>query len=211
MACCSTSGRPAPKKLNASAAVEPATVPTVALDSMRAPEPGHFVDNYTAFREQHRIRGYEAGPDQKANIITIANLLQVWGRYLGWVGVGSDCERCKPMRADGAASAARIGRQWRPACGNAMHWRCRSAWAFCRLSPWGPLSPSLAYRDQCLQCMARAEPPCSMCVLTQEVGANHGVSTWGRSASGLAAMPGLEHLVFVATRMQIRMDAYPSW
>ncbi len=45
----------------------------------------------------------------------------------------------------------------------------------------------------------------------QEVGANHGVCTWGRSDSGLAAVPGLEHLVFVATRMQIHMEAYPKW
>ncbi len=37
------------------------------------------------------------------------------------------------------------------------------------------------------------------------------MATWGRSDSGLAAMPGLEHLVFVATRMQIRMQSYPKW
>ena len=28
--------------------------------------------------EEHRIRGYEVGPDQKTTITTIANLLQVW-------------------------------------------------------------------------------------------------------------------------------------
>jgi hypothetical protein len=48
---------------------------------------------------------------------------------------------------------------------------------------------------------------CSM----QEVGGNHGVAMWGRANSGFAAMPGMDHLIFVATRMQIRMEAYPKW
>lgn len=34
---------------------------------------------------------------------------------------------------------------------------------------------------------------------------------WGRASSGFAAMPGMDHLIFVATRMQIRMRAYPMW
>jgi hypothetical protein len=45
----------------------------------------------------------------------------------------------------------------------------------------------------------------------QEVGGNHGVAMWGRANSGFAAMPGMDHLIFVATRMQIRMEAYPKW
>ena len=36
-----------------------------------------LVDTDTVFVEQHRIRGYEVGPDRQATILTIANLLQV--------------------------------------------------------------------------------------------------------------------------------------
>lgn len=43
------------------------------------------------------------------------------------------------------------------------------------------------------------------------MGGNHGVAMWGRSSSGFASMPGMDHLIFVATRMQIRMEAYPMW
>ncbi len=40
-------------------------------------EAGRLTDDGTAFLEEHRIRGYEVGPDQKTTIVTIANLLQV--------------------------------------------------------------------------------------------------------------------------------------
>ncbi|BDA48332.1 Palmitoyl-acyl carrier protein thioesterase, chloroplastic [Coccomyxa sp. Obi] len=52
-------------------------------------EAGRLTDDGTAFLEEHRIRGYEVGPDQKTTIVTIANLLQevagnhavaLWGR-----------------------------------------------------------------------------------------------------------------------------------
>lgn len=36
-----------------------------------------LTDDNTVFEEQHRIRGYEVGPDRQATILTIANLLQV--------------------------------------------------------------------------------------------------------------------------------------
>jgi fatty acyl-ACP thioesterase A len=42
-----------------------------------APSEAHFEASNTVFVEEFRIRGNEAGPDQRANIITIANLLQV--------------------------------------------------------------------------------------------------------------------------------------
>jgi fatty acyl-ACP thioesterase A len=42
-----------------------------------APDAAHFEADNTIFVEEFRIRGNEAGPDQRANIITIANLLQV--------------------------------------------------------------------------------------------------------------------------------------
>jgi hypothetical protein len=47
----------------------------------------------------------------------------------------------------------------------------------------------------------------------QEVAGNHGVAMWGRSDMGFATDPIMvEHnLIFVVTRMQIRMDAYPQW
>lgn len=48
---------------------------------------------------------------------------------------------------------------------------------------------------------------------SQEVAGNHGVAMWGRSEMGFATDPIMvEHnLIFVVTRMQIRMDAYPQW
>lgn len=88
--------------------------------SLPATGSARFLHGNTQFTEEFRIRGNEAGPDQRTNIIGIANLLQ-------------------------------------------------------------------------------------------EVGGNHGVALWGRAENGFAAMPGMDHLIFVATRMQIRMDAYPKW
>ena len=39
---------------------------------------GQLRGNKTSFVEQHRIRAYEVGPDQRTTIVTIANLLQVF-------------------------------------------------------------------------------------------------------------------------------------
>jgi hypothetical protein len=44
---------------------------------LSAPKDARFNEDCTVFIEEFRIRGNEAGPDQRANIITIANLLQV--------------------------------------------------------------------------------------------------------------------------------------
>ena len=44
---------------------------------MPVPAPGRLNADATAFVEEHRIRAYEVGPDQRATIVTIANLLQV--------------------------------------------------------------------------------------------------------------------------------------
>ena len=41
---------------------------------------GHLSGDGTAFLEEHRIRGYEVGPDQQTTIVTMANLLQVPGQ-----------------------------------------------------------------------------------------------------------------------------------
>ena len=63
--------------------------PVVALPSFDQPAAGRMTRNNRAFEEEHRIRGYEVGPDQKTTMITIANLLQeaasnhvvcMWGR-----------------------------------------------------------------------------------------------------------------------------------
>lgn len=55
--------------------------PEVALDSAALAAAGapHFEGANTVFVEEFRIRGNEAGPEQRANIVTIANLLQVRG------------------------------------------------------------------------------------------------------------------------------------
>lgn len=136
-------------------ATETATAPAVAHRVLPAPKDAHFEENRTIFVEEFRIRGNEAGPDQRANIITMANLLQV-GRS-GEIGGAQNLQRPHP----------------------------------CMLSIIGPIV-------------------IIACVL-QEIGGNHGVAMWGRSSSGFAAMPGMDHLIFVATRMQIRMKSYPSW
>ena len=55
----------------------------------RAPQPSMLVKDDRVFEEEHRIRGYEVGPDRRTTMITIANLLQevasnhavaMWGR-----------------------------------------------------------------------------------------------------------------------------------
>lgn len=38
-----------------------------------------FLPGKRSFKEEYRIRGYEVSPDQRATIVTIANLLQVSG------------------------------------------------------------------------------------------------------------------------------------
>ena len=50
-----------------------------------------------------------------------------------------------------------------------------------------------------------------MCL--QEVAGNHGVALWGRTEEGFATDPIMvaNNLIFVATRIQIRMDSYPKW
>ena len=64
-------------RLNVAAA--PAEVETVTPVFSTLPSPGTagFNADYTTFAEEFRIRGSEAGPDQHANIISIANFLQV--------------------------------------------------------------------------------------------------------------------------------------
>lgn len=49
----------------------------VSRDTLPAPSPGQLQRNATVFVEEHRIRAYEVGADQKTTISTIANLLQV--------------------------------------------------------------------------------------------------------------------------------------
>lgn len=66
------------------AALDCETVPAEALQeefvnrgTLPAPAPGVLQHNATIFVEEHRIRAYEVGADQKTTISTIANLLQV--------------------------------------------------------------------------------------------------------------------------------------
>ena len=50
-------------------------------------------------------------------------------------------------------------------------------------------------------------------MVLQEVAGNHGVALWGRTEEGFATDPIMvaNNLIFVATRIQIRMDSYPKW
>lgn len=43
------------------------------------PKVGRLTEDNRVFVEEHRLRGYEAGPDRRATILTIANLLQEAG------------------------------------------------------------------------------------------------------------------------------------
>ncbi len=108
---------------SASAVAEPGTAArpvdvahSVAHAELPAPDTGRCVNNYTSFTEQFRIRGYEAGPDQRANIITMANLLQVWRVQLGGKCFAGPalcpalCQRCfGPL----GAQCACLGLYWR--------------------------------------------------------------------------------------------------
>ena len=49
----------------------------VNREVLPAPAPGELQHNATVFVEEHRIRAYEVGADQKTTISTMANLLQV--------------------------------------------------------------------------------------------------------------------------------------
>ncbi len=53
----------------------------VNRETLPAPAPGVLQHNATIFVEEHRIRAYEVGADQKTTISTIANLLQVSAGY----------------------------------------------------------------------------------------------------------------------------------
>ena len=59
------------------------------LKKIIGPAPGRLANRATSFIEEHRVRGYEVGPDRGSSITTIANLLQevagnhavaLWGR-----------------------------------------------------------------------------------------------------------------------------------
>jgi hypothetical protein len=42
------------------------------------------------------------------------------------------------------------------------------------------------------------------------VASNHAVGMWGRNDGGFARLPNVD-LVFVMTRLQLRMHEYPKW
>jgi hypothetical protein len=105
-----------------------------------------------------------------------------------------------------AAVAARGGAR-RRAAGRARALQLRRPTPASRPAPrTAPLRPSKPRGP-----LSNAAPPPSPPNPAQEVGGNHGVALWGRADSGFASMPGMDHLIFVATRMQIRMEAYPKW
>lgn len=67
----------------------------VSRETLPAPAPGRLQHNATVFVEEHRIRAYEVGPDQKTTISTIANLLQVRiGFVARWHLTRADCIPC---------------------------------------------------------------------------------------------------------------------
>ncbi|GIL81630.1 hypothetical protein Vretifemale_10651 [Volvox reticuliferus] len=92
----------------------------VMINQFPAPSAGAFLPDKRSFREEHRIRGYEVSPDQRATVVTMANLLQ-------------------------------------------------------------------------------------------EAAGNHAVGMWGRTDEGFANLPSMKNVLFVMTRLQVRMYQYPKW
>jgi hypothetical protein len=99
--------------LNVAAA--PAEVETVTPVFSTLPSPGTagFNADYTTFAEEFRIRGSEAGPDQHANIISIANFLQVCVRVVCGV-CGVSVEREESCRARGITAVVFLQQHTRP-------------------------------------------------------------------------------------------------
>lgn len=58
--------------------IEPDSVPEprITREILAPPASGQLLDQGTAFCEEHRVRAYEVSPDQRATIVTIANLIQ---------------------------------------------------------------------------------------------------------------------------------------
>ena len=56
--------------------VQDGTFKTAAKE-MPAPRGGKLKEKATAYIEEHRIRAYEADPNQRTTIVTMSNLLQV--------------------------------------------------------------------------------------------------------------------------------------
>ncbi len=54
-------------------------------------------------------------------------------------------------------------------------------------------------------------PHCPLLVPSQEVAGNHAVGMWGRTDEGFASLPSMKDLLFVMTRLQVRMYEYPKW
>uniref|UniRef100_A0A1J0AJ11 Acyl-[acyl-carrier-protein] hydrolase n=1 Tax=Dunaliella tertiolecta TaxID=3047 RepID=A0A1J0AJ11_DUNTE len=47
--------------------------------------------------------------------------------------------------------------------------------------------------------------------LLQEIAGNHAVGMWGRTDTGFANLPSVKDLIFVMSRLQIKMHQYPRW
>ena len=56
-----------------------------AAKEMPAPQGGKLKEKATAYIEEHRIRAYEADPNQRTTIVTMSNLLQVEFATLGTI------------------------------------------------------------------------------------------------------------------------------
>ncbi len=66
----------------------------VTREILPPPASGQLLDQGTAFCEEHRVRAYEVGPDQRATIVTIANLIQVCSPYRLWQITGRNWQAC---------------------------------------------------------------------------------------------------------------------
>jgi len=74
--CAARSRLPLPAVCSAATVESHAPSTSQAMHVLAPCAAGRLIYNGTAWVEEHRIRGYEVGPDQKTTISTIANLLQ---------------------------------------------------------------------------------------------------------------------------------------
>ena len=124
----------------------------VALAEFPAAAPGRFIDDNTSFVQEFPVRGYEVAPNQRASMVTVANLLQV----------SHTIKACSMQ----------------------------------------------AIMDH-MDCMHSGTGTAFMNSL-QELAGNHAVGMWGRAEKGFASLPNAPDIIFVMTRLQIRMEQYPK-
>lgn len=112
----------------------------------------HFEASNTVFVEEFRIRGNEAGPDQRANIITIANLLQVCTAAGGGYAVAVSDSVLPPSLPPSIMHCRRWVATTALPCGAGPRQVLHPCQAWITLSSWLPACKSAWRPTQCGEC-----------------------------------------------------------